>query len=69
MRIKTNVKAGGISMQHNQRITRRLKVKSGVKAGKLASNHSQTISSGLRVKTNVKAGLNFVIRVTKSSPA
>ncbi|HZM85285.1 MAG TPA: hypothetical protein VFF31_01900 [Blastocatellia bacterium] len=35
MRIKTNVKAGGISMQHSQRITRSLKVKSGVKAGKV----------------------------------
>jgi hypothetical protein len=35
MRIKTNVKAGGISMQHNQRITRSLNVKSGVKAGKV----------------------------------
>ena len=35
MRIKTNVKAGGTQMQHNQRISRSLKVKSGVKAGKV----------------------------------
>jgi hypothetical protein len=35
MKIKTNVKAGGTTMQHNQRITRSLKVKSGVKAGKV----------------------------------
>jgi NADH/NAD ratio-sensing transcriptional regulator Rex len=59
MRIKTNVKAGGISMQHNQRITRSLKVKSGVKAGAVASNHSQTVTRNLKVKSGVKAGLNF----------
>ncbi|HET9531165.1 MAG TPA: hypothetical protein VFQ92_12485 [Blastocatellia bacterium] len=66
MRIKTNVKAGGISMQHNQTI-RSVKVKSGVKAGKLAANHSQTVTRGLRVKTNVKAGFHFVQRINKSS--
>ena len=58
MRIKSNVKAGGISMQHNQTI-RSLKVKSGVKAGRIVSNHNQTVTRGLRVKTNIKAGLNF----------
>jgi hypothetical protein len=35
MRIKTNVKAGKITTNHNQRISRSLKVKSGVKAGKI----------------------------------
>jgi len=58
MRIRTNVKASGINLQHNQTI-RSLNVKTGVKAGKVVSNHSQTVRSGLRVKTNVKAGLNF----------
>jgi hypothetical protein len=33
MRIKTNVKAGGLSMNHSQTVTSGLKVKSGVKAG------------------------------------
>ena len=59
MRVKSNVKAGGISMQHNQRIIRSLKVKSGVKAGAIATNHSQTVTRSLRVKSGVKAGLNF----------
>ena len=59
MRVKSNVKAGGMSMQHNQRITRSLKVKSGVKAGGIATNHSQTVIRGLKVKSGVKAGLNF----------
>ena len=35
MRIKINVKAGGMNSQHNQRIVRSLKVKSGLKAGKV----------------------------------
>ena len=33
MRIKTTVKAGGISMQHNQTISSGLRVKTNVKAG------------------------------------
>jgi len=35
MRIKTNVKAGAIALNHNQTVTRSLKVKSGIKAGKV----------------------------------
>ncbi len=61
MKIKTNVKAGGIDLNHNQTITRRLKVKTNVKAGSkpdepLWKNHNQTIACGIKVKTNVKAG-------------
>jgi hypothetical protein len=33
MRIKSKVKAGGISMQHNQTVTRGLRVKTNIKAG------------------------------------
>lgn len=35
MKIKSNVKAGGITMQHNQTAIRGLKVKTNVKAGKV----------------------------------
>ena len=43
MRIKTNVKAGRIALNHNQTI-KRLRVKSNVKAGKIALNHNQTVA-------------------------
>jgi hypothetical protein len=33
MRVKSNIKAGGRSAQHNQTITRSLKVKTNIKAG------------------------------------
>ena len=33
MKIKTNVKAGGEQLQHNQTVARSLKVKTGVRAG------------------------------------
>ena len=50
MTIKTNVKAGGVSFQHNETLA----VRSDVKAGEpgLATNHNES----LRVKANVKAG-------------
>ena len=56
MKIKTNVKAGGLSINHNQTISRGLKVKTNVKAGGLSANHNQTTARGLRVKSGVKAG-------------
>ena len=61
MKIKTNVKAGGINMQHNQTAVRALKVKTNVKAGVnsdgdgkgSAIQHNQTMARGLRVKSGV----------------
>ena len=56
MNVKTNVKAGGMQMQHNQTMARGLKVKSGIKAGGIQLQHNQAVAKGLKVKTNVKAG-------------
>ncbi len=39
MRVRTNVKAGGISGNHNQSL---LQVKTGVKAGGINQNHNQS---------------------------
>jgi hypothetical protein len=43
MRIKTNLKAGKLSANHNQTV-KRLRVKSNVKAGRLSANHNQTVA-------------------------
>ncbi len=50
MKIKTNLKAGGITLNHNQTVVRGLKVKSCVKAGavKLGANHNQKVARGLK---------------------
>jgi len=57
MKIKTNVKAGGTNMQHNQAVSRGLNVKTSVKAGVgPIKNHNQTMARGLKVKSGIKAG-------------
>lgn len=58
MKVKSNVKAGGIRWNHNQTVAKKgLSVKSNVKAGGFKWNHNQKIvKKGLRVKSNVKAG-------------
>ncbi|MEP7342724.1 MAG: hypothetical protein ABI977_33655 [Acidobacteriota bacterium] len=40
MKVKTQVKAGGLRINHNQTAVR---VKTGVKAGGLRVNHNQTM--------------------------
>ena len=63
MKIKSNIKAGIIWINHNQTTTRTLKVKTDVKAGdwSISQNHNQTVTRGLKVKTDVKAGGIIII--------
>jgi len=62
MKVKTNVKAGIWSQQHNQTTSRALKVKTNVKAGgdgmggHESDQHNQTMARSLKVKTGIKAG-------------
>ena len=56
MQVKTNLKAGGITTNHNQTLvgssTKRLRVKTSLKAGGIQQNHNQTLvrPSGLKVR-------------------
>jgi hypothetical protein len=64
VKIKTNVKACGIALNHNQTAARALNVKTNVKAGAVGNGdggeaslqHNRTIARGLKIKTGIKAG-------------
>jgi hypothetical protein len=58
MQIRTSVRAGGISWNHNERLVGSgLKVRSGVRAGGISWNHNERlVGSGLKVRTHIKAG-------------
>ena len=56
MRTKTNVKAGGMNMQHNETLRGGLRLKTHVKAGGVNMQHNETLRGGLKLKTCVKAG-------------
>lgn len=45
MKVKTSVKAGGPTLNHNQTVGRGLRVKSSVKAGGPGINHNQTMKA------------------------
>ena len=46
LKVKTNIKAGGIRVNHNETLVRGLKVKTSVKAGGLRTNHNETLMRG-----------------------
>jgi hypothetical protein len=62
MRIRTNIEAGKLAVNHNQQVkgdrskARGLKVRTHLKAGGNVFQHNQTVAHGLRVKSNLKAG-------------
>jgi hypothetical protein len=43
MKVKSNVKAGKLAVNHNQAV-KGLRVRAGLKAGKLAANHNQAVA-------------------------
>ena len=46
MNVKTNIKAGGLRIQHNETLASGLKVKTSVKAGGLRIQHNETFVNG-----------------------
>jgi hypothetical protein len=43
MKTKTNIKAGGTTLNHNETLVRGLRVKTNVKAGGQGLNHNETL--------------------------
>jgi hypothetical protein len=43
MKIRTQVKAGGVRQNHNETQARGLKVRTSVQAGAIAPNHNETL--------------------------
>jgi hypothetical protein len=43
MKVQTQIKAGGIGLNHNQTLVRSLKAQTQVKAGGIGLNHNQTL--------------------------
>ena len=58
MKVHTNIKAGGLGANHNEKQSKSLAVKTGIKAGGLGTNHNEKQSKGFVVKTGIKAGFN-----------
>jgi hypothetical protein len=53
LKVKTNVKAGGTSFNHNQALACSLKVKTRVKAGALIPNYNQMLVCGAKKEQRV----------------
>ena len=64
MKIKTNIKAGGIHLNHNQTVALGLKAQSHLRAGTdppspdRHNNHNQTVARGLKVQSHLRAGVD-----------
>jgi hypothetical protein len=56
MRTRTNLKAGGVHLQHNETLRGGLTLKTHVRAGGIWRNHNETLARGLKLRTALKAG-------------
>ena len=48
MKVKSNVKAGGVKFNHNQTVSKGLRVQSKLKAGGISAQHNQTVARRAR---------------------
>jgi hypothetical protein len=56
MKTKTNLKAGGVNLNHNETLRGGLRLKTHVKAGGVNMQHNETLARGLKLRTALKAG-------------